>query len=232
MLGYIRQEATNRRTQLIREDIAGIPFLTLYCGDRITSWRRRRLLRVLHRMTQMGVRQAVVPKPLMALCSEAGIDPISESPLRQALLEPILDCFCRQNKLDIHRSTVRLCASRTDRGVQQAAELLARKARYVMLDTGRGQEELSDRLRRKYGLSTGDSGRGAIMQICCDEAKTLEMPTLWLGEQCERHQCVHYQLRKPWKGKIDEDPQLLCALFKEGKLPDEAIRIESVESYA
>ena len=233
MLGYIRQEENRPfRPHLTREEMAGIPFCVLHCGESHTRRRKRRLLRLLRQMARQGVHQAVMPPAMTALCRTEGIVPVSEAPLRRALMEPLLDCFCRQHGLDLHRSTVRLCAERRNGTVEQAAVMLVQKARYLVLDVGRGQEELSERLRLTYGLSAGHGGRGAIMQVCCDDVQAENMPTLWLGQACEAHQRVRYRLLEPWCGQIEEEPQLLSVLFTERKLPVEAFGIKSVGSDA
>ena len=230
MLGYIRQEENRHfRPRLTWEEMAGIPFCVLHCGESHTRRRKRRLLRLLRQMARQGVHQAVMPPAMTALCRAEGIAPVSEAPLRQALMEPLLDCFCRQNGLDLHRSTVRLCAKRMNSTVEQAAVMLVQKARYMVLDIGQGQEKLSDRLRMEYGLSAGHSGRGAIMQVCCDDVQAENIPTLWLGQACEAHQRVRYRLLEPWCGQIEEEPQLLSVLFTERKLPVEAFGIKTVE---
>lgn len=229
MLGYIRQEEDRRVPPcLTREEVAGMPFLVLCCGASHTRWRKRRLRRLLRQMARQGVRQAVMPPEMAALCRTEGIAPISEAPLRRALMEPLLDCFCRQNGLALQRSTVRLCAKGMNGTVEQAAVMLAQKARYMVLDIGRGQERLSDWLRREYGLSVLCGGHSAVMQVCCDDAPAGKAPTLWLGRGCEAHQRVDYQLQGPWRGRLREDPQLLSALFTERKLPAEAIGIKTV----
>ena len=110
--------------------------------------------------------------------------------------------------------------------------MLVQKARYMVLDIGQGQEKLSDWLRMEYGLSAGHSGRGAIMQVCCDDVQAENIPTLWLGQACEAHQRVRYRLLEPWCGQIEEEPQLLSVLFTERKLPVEAFGIKTVESDA
>ena len=233
MLGYIRQEENRPfRPHLTREEMAGIPFLVLRCGTGHTRRYIRRVQRELRQMARQGVRRAIIPPAMTALCRTEGIVPVSEAPLRRALMEPLLDCFCRQHGLDLHRSTVRLCAERRNGTVEQAAVMLVQKARYLVLDVGRGQEELSERLRLTYGLSAGHGGRGAIMQVCCDDGQAEDLPTLWLGQACEAHQRVCYQLREPWRGQIEEDPQLLSVLFTERKLPVEAFDIKSVGSDA
>lgn len=233
MLGYIRQDMNyGKKPQLSVEEIAGMHFWVLRCGVILRCWQRRRLERLLRYLVQHGVRQAIVPLHLAENCRAVGLKPISDVALRLALMEPLLDCFCRQNGMDIHCAAVRLCAQGVNETVWRAADLLAEKARYITLTAGAGQDKISRWLRREYGLSVGEGSHHAIMQICCDAAKAENIPTLWLGRDCEKHQCVSYQLSEPWCGQIEENPALLSVLFAEGKLPLEAIHIKSVESYA
>lgn len=233
MLGYIMQEANSRvYPYYICEEIAGMSFLVLHCGAVNTRRQERRFKRRVNQMMQQGIRRAIIPSSLMALCHEVGIKPISDVPLRHAMIGPLLDHFCRQEGLDIHQSTVRLCGHELNDTVRQAAVLLAHKARYMELDIKRGQEELSRWLRLTYGLSVGCVGKGAIMQICCDDVQAGKLPTLWLGKNCEKHQHVTYQLIEPWSREITAEPQLLCVLYEEKKLPIEAFAIKTVESHA
>ncbi len=233
MLGYIRQEEDyGKRPQLSMEEIVGVRFWTLRCGEINGWWQDRRFDRLLRYMTQHGVRRIIVPSHLARNCRAVGMKPISDAILRQALMESLLDCFCRQNGLDIYCSTVRLYAQQANQTVWRAADLLATKARYVSLTVGMGQNEISRWLRWEYGLSAGEGKRHAIMQICCDDAKGENIPTLWLGHDCEKHQCVTYRINESLHSRVENNPALLSVLFEEGKLPIEAIDIKSVESYA
>lgn len=233
MWGYVRQTETKRmRAYLTAEEIEGVPFLILCCGQTATRYGRWQMKRGLKKMAAYGVRQVIVPPAWEEMSRAAGLSPVCDTLLRQALLEPLLDCFCAQNGLDIHRSTVRLCACEVNQTVQQAAELLAHRARYVQLSVDRGEEKLSEWLRRNYGLSAGQGGRGVLMQVCCDGAFTKGVPALWIGRDCQKHQRVNYQLREPWSSRIEENIGLFAVLFAEGKLPVEAFAVKSVESYA
>ena len=232
MRGYIKQKSDFPRPQCFWEEVVDVPFMVLCCGEQNNRWQRRRLRRALRKMAEQGICRAIIPPDMIPLCREMGIQPIEERPLRLALMEPLLDSFCAQNGLDIHRSTVRLCGHRVDRALQQAAVLLAGRARYIELQIDIGQQELSDWLRREYGISTGCGGHGAILRICCNDAQAENIPTLWLGQNCEKQQRISYRLSQSWHGRIEADPQLLSVLFAEGKLPLEAISIKSVETYA
>lgn len=233
MWGYVRQTETKRmRAYLTAEEIEGVPFLILCCGQEATRYGRWQVKRGLKKMAAYGVCQVIVPPAWEETSRAAGLQPVYDTLLRQALLEPILNRFCEQNGLDIHRSAVRLCAREVNQTVQQAAELLAHRARYVQLSVDRGEEKLSEWLRRNYGLSAGQGGRGVLMQVCCDGAFTKGVPALWLGRDCQKYQQVTYQLREPWSSRIKENIGLFAALFVEGKLPVEAFAVKSVESYA
>lgn len=233
MRGYIRQNPTDRmRPKFLREEIASVPFLVLCCGKTDGRRRTRQLRRALHYMAEQGTRQAIMPTQLAPLCREMDIQPISEVSLRLALAEPILERFCMQNGLDIHRSVVRVRAYEADYAVQRLAILLANKARYVELQVSTGAEQLGDWLRREYGLSVGNCGQKPAMQICCGIIGDENVPTLWFGKNCEKYQRVRYQLPPLWQEWTGADPQLLSVLFDEGKLPVEKVGIKSVESNA
>lgn len=233
MWGYVRQtETQHMRAYLTAEGIEGLPFLTLHCGQTATRYGKRRVKRGLKKMAEYGVRQVIVPPALEEMSYAAGLMPVCDTCLRQALMEQLLDCFCTQNGLDIHRSTVKLCAREVNQTVQQAAELLAHRARYVQLSVDTGQEKLSEWLRQNYGLSVGNGGRGVLMQVCCDDVHAGELPTLWLGRGCQKYQRVSYQLQEPWHDRIEENTGLFAVLFAEGKLPAEAFTVKSVKSYA
>ena len=233
MWGYIkREECAGGKIWLSEEWIAGVRFAVLHCGIINTPWRQYRLVRKLHRMREWGVRQSIVPHEWETLCLREGIHPVSEAPLRQTLMEPLWDRFCRQNGLQIQGCTVCLQGSRRNPVTEQAAVLLSRKARYLVLELEDGQEQMSNWLRREYGLSVWRGGQQVAAKICCGKAMAQDMPTLWLGQDCEKYQQVTYSLNGVWRGEVEENPQLLTVLLTEGKLTPEDIEIKSVESHA
>ena len=106
--------------------------------------------------------------------------------------------------------------SRPDGAVTEAADLLARRVRYLSPQLGRGQEELRRSLRHRYGL--GEGGPVAQLAVCFGAAAE-GLPSLLIGES---HQEVRYVWAEPWWEKMKpwaaEEP-LLAALLAEGSLP-------------
>lgn len=119
-----------------------------------------------------------------------------------------------------HRRSGRRCCfpfgSRPDGAVTEAADLLARRVRYLSPQLGRGQEELRRSLRHRYGL--GEGGPVAQLAVCFGAAAE-GLPSLLIGES---HQEVRYVWAEPWWEKMKpwaaEEP-LLAALLAEGSLP-------------
>ena len=233
MWGYIRQEASNgRKTWMSEEWVAGLHFAVLHCGHINTPLYQYRLVHKLRRMRAWGVRQSIVPREWETLCLREGIRPVTEAPLRQALMEPLWDRFCQERNLCVRGNAVCLQGKRNDAVVEQATIMIARKVRYLVLELEEGQAQMEDWLRNEYGLCVGCCGHSVVAKICCDKTSVQSIPTLWLGEGCERYQRVTYRLNGIWQGKVEENPQLLTVLWTEGKLTPEDIAIKSVESYA
>lgn len=121
---------------------------------------------------------------------------------------------------------------RLRRAVYATAEELAHAARRLLLDVGAGQEDLSDYLRRRFGLCAGGASPDA--EVCFGERKG-SAPALYLGTGCRAQQPVEYALSAayaPALGPLPPDGRLLCALFQAGKLPIAAIGVKSVQHNA
>ena len=119
------------------------------------------------------------------------------------MLGQLVDCACRQLGLCRSQASVVLRASRPDGAVTEAADLLARRVRYLSPQLGRGQEELRRSLRHRYGL--GEGGPAAQLAVCFGGAE--EVRYVWAEPWREK--------MKPWAA---EEP-LLAALLAEGSLP-------------
>ena len=127
---------------------------------------------------------------------------------------------------------VLLSAPAASPAVYAAAEELAHAARRLLLDVGAGQEDLSDYLRRRFGLCAG--GASPYAEVCFGERKG-SAPALFLGTGCRARQPVEYALSAayaPTLGPLPPDGRLLCALFRAGKLPIAAIGVKSVQHNA
>lgn len=80
-----------------------------------------------------------------AEAAEFGLMPVETAPLRLAMLP----CFLG----GLTGKTACLRATWVSNAAAETAFLLARQARYVILEIPRGGEELARELRRRYGLS-------------------------------------------------------------------------------
>ena len=140
-----------------------------------------------------GVRYAAAPPEWAALLLPLRLPaPVA---LRRAMLGQLVDCACRQLGLCRSQASVVLRASRPDGAVTEAADLLARRVRYLSPQLGRGQEELQRSLRHRYGL--GEGSPAAQLAVCFGAAAE-GLPSLLIGES---HQEVRYVWAEPWRKK-------------------------------
>lgn len=99
-------------------------------------------------MADAGVRYAAAPPEWAALLLPLRLPaPVA---LRRAMLGQLVDCACRQLGLCRSQASVVLRASRPDGAVTEAADLLARRVRYLSPQLGRGQRSCGD----PYGTGT------------------------------------------------------------------------------
>ena len=226
MWGYLIWHEEPCRLRLWEQTIGGVRFLTAEICRPENFWQRRRLHRMMKKIFRAGVRQIVrggsVPE---GLPERFGLSAVDVSPLRQALLPKLLDWAEKAWGLSLRSCCVRLHASRTDRAVWRCAAVLARRARYLELDTGEGSEALADDLRRRYGLSCG--GR-PVLEICLAQGWTGDVPALLLGRDCGRMQKMRWYM--PGHGEMPEE--LLAALYREGRLEEGTPELGAVESRA
>ena len=133
MYGYIRQ---GQRTVLTREVIGGVPFWVLTTGR---GWQRLRVRSLLCRLARHGVRTAVFEGDAwQTAAARYGIHPVPVGALRLAKLEELLDCVCPA----LSGKTVRLAVGENGGTARQAAQVLAKRARYIEL-TPPGQTALA-----------------------------------------------------------------------------------------
>ena len=189
MVGYVRWEEKRKRLTLRRCPLGDGEVCLLEGGGRL----KRRVRQAAQAMADAGVRYAAAPPEWAALLLPLRLPaPVA---LRRAMLGQLVDCACRQLGLCRSQASVVLRASRPDGAVTEAADLLARRVRYLSPQLGRGQEELRRYLRHRYGLGEG----GPVAQ--------LEVRYVWAEPWWEK--------MKPWAA---EEP-LLAALLAEGSLP-------------
>lgn len=221
MYGYIRQ---GQRTVLTREVIGGVPFWVLTTGR---GWQRLRVRSLLCRLARHGVRTAVFEGDTwQTAAARYGIHPVPVGALRLAKLEEMLDCLCPA----LSGKTVRLCVGENGGTARQAAQVLAKRARYIEL-TPPGQTALAQWLLARYGVAAGSGGQQAAAVVWCGTADSVsEGPAIYLGADCAARQEVRYEAAglAPWP--VSE--QLLAALLAADGWEASEIHVVSVVSRA
>ena len=221
MYGYIRQ---GQRTVLTREVIGGVPFWVLTAGR---GWQRLRVRSLLRRLARHGVRTAVFEGDAwQTAAARYGIHPVPVGALRLAKLEELLDCLCPA----LSGKTVRLCVGKDGVTARQAAQVLAKRARYIEL-TPPGQTALAQWLLARYGVAAGSGGQQAAAVVWCGTADSVsEGPAIYLGADCAARQEVRYETAglAPWP--VSE--QLLAALLAADGWAASEIHVVSVVSRA
>lgn len=221
MYGYIRQ---GQRTVLTREVIGGVPFWVLTAGR---GWQRLRVRSLLCRLARHGVRTAVFEDDTwQTAAARYGIHPVPVGALRLAKLEELLDCLCPA----LSGKTVRLCVGKDGGTARQAAQVLAKRARYIEL-TPPGQTALAQWLLARYGVAAGSGGQQAAAVVWCGTADSVsEGPAIYLGADCAARQEVRYEAAglAPWP--VSE--QLLAALLAADGWETSEIHVVSLVSRA
>lgn len=221
MYGYIRQ---GQRTALTREVIGGVPFWVLTAGR---GWQRLRVRSLLRRLARHGVRTAVFEGDTwQTAAARYGIHPVPVGALRLAKLEEMLDCVCPA----LSGKTVRLAVGENGGTARQAAQVLAKRARYIEL-TPPGQTALAQWLLARYGVAAGSGGQQAAAVVWCGTADSVsEGPAIYLGADCAARQEVRYEAAglAPWP--VSE--QLLAALLAADGWEASEIHVVSVVSRA
>lgn len=221
MYGYIRQ---GQQAALTREVIGGVPFWVLTTGR---GWQRLRVRSMLRRLARHGVRTAVFEDDTwQTAAARYGIHPVPVGALRLAKLEEMLDCVCPA----LSGKTVRLAAGENGGTARQAAQVLAKRARYIEL-TPPGQTALAQWLLARYGVAAGSGGQQAAAVVWCGTADSVsEGPAIYLGADCAARQEVRYEAAglAPWP--VSE--QLLAALLAADGWEASEIHVVSVVSRA
>lgn len=221
MYGYIRQ---GQRTVLTREAIGGVPFWVLTTGR---GWQRLRVRSMLRRLARHGVRTAVFEDDTwQTAAARYGIRPVPVGALRLAKLEDLLDCVCPA----LSGKTVRLAVGENGGTARQAAQVLAKRARYIEL-TPPGQTALAQWLLARYGVAAGSGGQQAAAVVWCGTADSVsEGPAIYLGADCAVRQEVRYEAAglAPWP--VSE--QLLAALLAADGWEASEIHVVSMVSRA
>ena len=209
---------------LTREVIGGVPFWVLTAGR---GWQRLRVRSLLCRLARHGVRTAVFEDDAwQTAAARYGIHPVPVGALRLAKLEELLDCLCPA----LSGKTVRLCVGKDGGTARQAAQVLAKRARYIEL-TPPGQTALAQWLLARYGVAAGSGGQQAAAVVWCGTADSVsEGPAIYLGADCAARQEVQYEAAglAPWP--VSE--QLLAALLAADGWEASEIHVVSVVSRA
>jgi len=221
MYGYIRQ---GQRTVLTREVIGGVPFWVLTTGR---GWQRLRVRSLLCRLARHGVRTAVFEGDTwQTAAARYGIHPVPVGALRLAKLEEMLDCVCPA----LSGKTVRLAVGENGGTARQAAQVLAKRARYIEL-TPPGQTALAQWLLARYGVAAGSGGQQAAAVVWCGTADSVsEGPAIYLGADCAARQEVRYEAAGLASWPVSE--QLLAALLAADGWEASEIHVVSVVSRA
>lgn len=221
MYGYIRQ---GQRTVLTREVIGGVPFWVLTTGR---GWQRLRVRSLLCRLARHGVRTAVFEgETWQTAAARYGIHPVPVGALRLAKLEELLDCVCPA----LSGKTVRLAVGENGGTARQAAQVLAKRARYIEL-TPPGQTALAQWLLARYGVAAGSGGQQAAAVVWCGTADSVsEGPAIYLGADCAARQEVRYEAAGLASWPVSE--QLLAALLAADGWEASEIHVVSVVSRA
>ena len=146
--------------------------------------------------------------------------------LRLAKLEEMLDCVCPA----LSGKTVRLAVGENGGTARQAAQVLAKRARYIEL-TPPGQTALAQWLLARYGVAVGCGGQPPAATVWCGTADSVsEGPAIYLGADCAVRQEVRYEAAglAPWP--VSE--QLLAALLAADGWEASEIHVVSVVSRA
>ena len=220
MYGYIRQ---GQQAALTREVIGGVPFRVLTTGR---GWQRLHVRRLLRCLARQGVRTAVFEDAAwQAAAARYGIRPVPVRALRLAKLEELLDCLCPA----LSGKTVRLCAGEDGGTARQAAQVLAKRARYIELAPP-GQTALAHWLLAQYGLAAGCCGHTPAVTVHLGPAPEKLDAAVYLGPDCAARQQVTYAA--PGLGPWPVTEQLLAALTAAEQWEPSEIHVVSVTSRA
>ena len=226
MLGWIQWNP--RGLPRIRHRIEllhGMPLCRVEIGGRLSPLLRFLLRREEKLLRQAGVREGVWGEELPEAL-QMHLSPIEVTPLRRAMLPALLEQALRQKRMTGQTASVRLTAEGTSLPVYWAAQLLARRVRYLHLDTGDGQAALEDWLLHRYGLACG----GASPALEVTLRRTGDPSALLLGENC-REQAVEYILPPALEGLIpagSEGEGLLAALYRQERLRPGELSVERI----
>ena len=185
---------------------------TLPTKGLLPAWRRNRIWR---KLAHMGVRLGIFSPNLQQEAGKWSIAPVEVVQLRRAMLPELFE-KCAIVRTD----TVAVRGVETTAEMYTAAAFLTHKARYVSLEVEQGAEQLSDWLRREYGVCTNAKGRSVCGGVTFSgEPRCGEVH---LGRECRRYQTVRYQV-----DGADMPEELVAFLWQAGAVKREQIAIIS-----
>lgn len=193
----------------------------------------RRVLRTVKKLHGQGLRRCVTA-PGWPDAWRGDVRLLDDLALRRALLPQLLDKLCAQRSVDLTGGATLLSAPALSPEVQQAAELLARRSRYLILALP-DAAPLQRFLWQRYGLSAGqETGRYPAVQVCFD-MPCCPAPALLLGPEGARRQSVRYALPGAWEQRLapwSVTPELVSALWAGGALQTKEIRVDGLGTNA
>ena len=161
-----------------------------------------------------------------AAAAKYGIRPPPVQALRLCKLGELLDCVCPRG---LRGQAVRLHTGEDGAAARRAAQVLARRARYVALEPS-GQTGLERWLLAQYGLAAGCCGHTPAVTVHLGPAPEKQDAAVYLGPDCAARQQVTYAA--PGLGPWPVTEQLLAALTAAGRWKPSEIHVVSVTSRA
>lgn len=168
----------------------------------------------------MGIRRAIFPQALKQEAEKWGIRGVEVYPLRRAVWEQVLP---GQGDMAAIR------AGHVDAAVRDCAAVLARRFRYLRLETGWGTAGLQQELLERYGLGAGGGMVPAITVSFGGEPAAQN--EICLGEDCTRWQRMEYE-EMEGLGSLEFSEELLCVLFQSGVVKKGEIQVKRLVSNA
>lgn len=194
--------------------------------------RQKAYSRALACMAELGVREAVLPRPLEAEGLRLGLRPCDDLPvLRQMAARALLDCMGRQAAT----GQVRVFARRADRDVLSCVEGLAQRCRYLRLCGGAWADTVQARLLENFGMAAPGEGMGGCRAAVVfdagfddrGEAVILDLTRQGLTHPRAVRAALHLRTGETWlpETALYGSSRLLGSLVTAGALPRSCIDV-------
>ncbi len=222
MVGWIRlEEKAPFRPRPVVECPAGLPLLAM---DVPADPSPKRLDRAVRALRRRGVRRCLAPAGFDGWDRLIGAGISQVDPLPLCLAKGAELALFRVSTLSPRFRRVALRGEQADRAARRLADALCPRVGALLLDFDRGEEELGERLRSRYGAAPLHLGKGECPQVSVELS-----PRPPLGE---------FTLRlwgEPDLGGLDlicpaavpdgiEPLRFLTLLWETGRVPAEEIR--------